>query len=265
MGADLLVATDLDGTLLRTDGTVSGATRRVLAAVDDAGVPVVFVTGRPLRWMAALWPVVGAHGVAVVGNGAVVYDVATQTVRRVRALERGAGLDVVAAIRDAVPDALMAIEDLEGIALESAAFKDDPSTRVGPLEDLWGDAVTKLLVRAPALDAAELQTRVAAAVGPAATVTWSMPGLVEISAVGVTKAAALAEVSADLGVDRDDVHAFGDMPNDLPMLTWAGTSYGVAGAHPSVLDVVDHVVPDNDADGVARTVARLVPFTANLL
>ena len=105
----------------------------------------------------------------------------------------------------------------------------------------------------------------AAAVGDAATVTWSMPGLVEISARGVTKAAALAEVCDDLGMASADVVAFGDMPNDLPMLTWAGTSYAVANAHPTVLAAADHVAPSHDADGVARTLARLVPITADLL
>ena len=261
----MLVATDLDGTLLRSDGTVSGATRRVLAGVEEAGVPVVFVTGRPLRWMTQLWPMVGAHGIAVVGNGAVVYDVAAGAVRHLHGIERLAGLAVADAIRAALPGALFALEDLDGIAVESVDFKDDPTDRVGPFEELWSDSVTKLLVRHPGIDAAELPGVVAAAVGDAATVTWSMPGLVEISATGVTKAAALAEVAADLGVPAADVVAFGDMPNDLPMLAWAGTSYAVANAHPSVLDAADHVAPANDADGVSRTLARLVPITPDLL
>ena len=62
-----------------------------------------------------------------------------------------------------------------------------------------------------------------------------------------------------------DVVAFGDMPNDLPMLAWAGTSYAVANAHPSVLAAADREAPSHDADGVARTLARLVPIAADLL
>ncbi|WP_148616118.1 Cof-type HAD-IIB family hydrolase [Nocardioides rubriscoriae] len=259
-----LVATDLDGTLLRADGTVSGATRRVLAAVEEAGVPVVFVTGRPLRWMTHLWEMVGAHGLAVAGNGAVVYDVAAGDVRRLHAVTRDVGLDVVAAIRAAVPGALFAVEDLAGIAIETARFKDDLTTRVGPLEEQWSDSVTKLLVRHDEA-VADLPERVLAAVGDAVTVTWSMPGLVEISAAGVTKAAALGEVAADLGVDAVDALAFGDMPNDLPMLAWAGTSYAVANAHPTVLAAADHVAPSHEVDGVAQTLARLVRIGPDLL
>ena len=83
----------------------------------------------------------------------------------------------------------------------------------------------------------------------------STTALLEISAPGVTKASTLAQVSADLGVDAADVIAFGDMPNDLPMLTWAGTSYAMADAHPTVVEVADHVAPSHDDDGVAKVLA----------
>ena len=52
--------------------------------------------------------------------------------------------------------------------------------------------------------------------------------------------------------------AFGDMPNDLPMLEWAGTSYAVANAHPTVLTAADHVTASNDDDGVAVVVEQLL-------
>ena len=71
-----LVATDLDGTLVRSDGTVSERTQRVLVELDRLGVPVVFVTGRPLRWAADVFDHVGGHGLAVISNGALVWDVA---------------------------------------------------------------------------------------------------------------------------------------------------------------------------------------------
>src|SRR3954470_7622164 len=70
-----LVATDLDGTLLHSDGTVTARTREVLDAVDRRGVTVVFVTGRPVRWMEPLWHHVGDHGLAICSNGGIVYDV----------------------------------------------------------------------------------------------------------------------------------------------------------------------------------------------
>ena len=73
-------------------------------------------------------------------------------------------------------------------------------------------------------------------VGDRAVVAFSgAGGLAEVSAKGVTKAAALAGWCAELGIDAGEVWAFGDMPNDLPMLTWAGRSFAVANAHDDVL------------------------------
>jgi hypothetical protein len=98
------------------------------------------------------------------------------------------------------------------------------------------------------------------AVGDLVTVTHSSGrGLLEMSARGVTKASALAELCTEQGVPAADVIAFGDMPNDLPMLIWAGRSYGVANAHPIVLAAVGHHTASNDDDGVALILERLFP------
>lgn len=266
--APALIATDLDGTLLRSDGTLSDATRRVLAAVEDAGVPVVFVTGRPVRWMESLWEVVGAHGLAIVSNGAVLYDVAERAVRRVDGLAHQPGLHLVDRLREVVPGARFAVECLEGLRLETG-FHDPhrvpPGSPVGPLGEVWDEPALKLLMRHDGADADEVHARVADAVGEGGVATWSMAGLVEISAPGVTKAAALARLCADLGVAAADTVAFGDMPNDLAMLGWVGESYAVANAHPAVLAAARHTAGSNDEDGVARTMARLVGLPDDLV
>ena len=255
-----LVATDLDGTLLRTDGTVSDRSREVLVALDRAGVPVVFVTGRPLRWMEALWADVGAHGLAIVANGAVVYDVTGARVRDVLGLPREQGLLVAKAIREAVPGAAFAIETVDGIRLGDGfrVRADLPAdTPRGPLEEIWDQDATKVLVRHDTVSFEELRAGVTEAVGDLATPSWSMEGLVEISAPGVTKAATLARVATELGVEAAAVIAFGDMPNDLPMLRWAGTAYAMANAHPSVRDAATHEAPANDDDGVATVLTEV--------
>ena len=84
-----------------------------------------------------------------------------------------------------------------------------------------------------------------------------MEGLVEISAAGITKAATLERVSAELGVGADDVVAFGDMPNDIAMLEWAGTSYAMANGHPSAIAAAGRTAPRNDEDGVAQVLEEL--------
>ena len=60
-----LVASDLDGTLLKADGTVDDRTRAAIAEAEAAGALVVFCTARPHRWMRPLAQETGHHGVAV--------------------------------------------------------------------------------------------------------------------------------------------------------------------------------------------------------
>jgi Cof subfamily protein (haloacid dehalogenase superfamily) len=258
-----LVATDLDGTLVRTDGSVSPATRDVLAELDRRGVPVVIVTARPIRWMDDLWPIVGRHGLVIVSNGAAVVEVSrdsAHTVRDVRGIEVEAGLALVEAVRAAAPEASFAVECVFGLVRDPSyveAERFPAGSPVGDLADVWTEPALKLLVKHDAPDPADFRERVFAAVGERAIATWTLDGLVEISATGVTKATALARVAEELDVPAAHVVAFGDMPNDLPMLAWAGTSYAMANAHPDVRAAADHVAPANDDDGVAEVLVGL--------
>ena len=79
-------------------------------------------------------------------------------------------------------------------------------------------------------------------------------GLVELSASGVDKASMLARTCARLGVPASRVAAFGDMPNDVSMLSWAGMPRVVANAHPALLALGFPVVPANHESGVGATI-----------
>lgn len=259
----MLIATDIDGTLLPDGaGQVRTRTAGVLADADRAGVPVVFVTGRPLRWMTGLWPHVGGHGRAIVSNGAVVYDVAEREVVRLAGLDAAVGLELADVIRTRLPDAAFALECVDGIRIEDGFPGDHPlpdGTPRGELSTLWSEPALKLLVRyRDAVAPEEIHRTVAALVGDAAVCTWSAAGLLEISAAGVTKASALAWLAERLGVAQDDVVAFGDMPNDVAMLRWAGRAYAVTGAHPDAVAAADQLAPPCDDEGVAEVIARLL-------
>ena len=220
----------------------------------------MIVTGRPMRWLADLLPVVGHHGLAVVSNGAAVYDVARGEATEVRGIEAAVGLELARRIQDQLSGATFAVESVSGIAL-APGFVDieriPEGSRVGALDELWTAPALKLLVRHPDADHERLRRAVDEAVGDLATPTWSMEGLVEISAAGVTKASALAAIAERLGVTAADTVAFGDMPNDVPMLRWAGTSYAVANAHADALAAADREAPANDDDGVAVVLGEL--------
>jgi hydroxymethylpyrimidine pyrophosphatase-like HAD family hydrolase len=255
------VATDLDGTLLDDDGLLSARTQDVLRRVQEQGVRVVIVTARPLRWMDELWAQVGGgRGVGIVSNGAITYDIGSRQVLEVQGIPAEAGLPMVEALREAAPGTAIALECLGGYRHEPAyvdLHPTPPDMRVGDLAELWDEPAVKVLAQHLTLDPDDFRARAIDAIGDAATPTWTIDHLMEISAVGVTKGGALAALCADLGVAPDQVVAFGDMPNDLAMLTWAGTSYAVANGHESVLAAADHVAPRNSEDGVAVTLARV--------
>jgi HAD superfamily hydrolase (TIGR01484 family) len=274
-----LVATDLDGTLLRSDGTVSARTREVLEAVEAAGVEVVFVTARPPRWLDALAHLVGRHGRVICLGGAAVWDLADGTALDVCGFDRDAVRAVVADLRAAVPDVALAVERTDGPAFDPWFPRDEvglpASARAVPVEEvLDAGVVGKLLAVGPgsalstrpghvlhggATDARQEDffARVRAAAAGRAHLAFSgAAGLAELLPPGVTKDAALARWCARLGIEAADVWAFGDMPNDLPMLRWAGRGIAVANAHPDVLACADAVVGSHDDDGVAAALEK---------
>ena len=246
---------------MRSDGTVSERTHQVLSAVEELGVPVVFVTGRPLRWAEEVFEYVGSHGLAIVSNGALVWDVANEAVHLERPVAPDHAKEVCRLRRAAVPGSLFAVETLDGFGLEPAYLERHPvpeGSRRAPVEELLSRPILKLLARHEELEPQEYWDAAAEALGDRMTITWSSSStLLEMSAPGVTKASTLALLAADLGVEAQDVVAFGDMPNDLPMLEWAGTSYAMADAHPTVVEAADHVAPGHDEDGVASVLAGI--------
>jgi HAD superfamily hydrolase (TIGR01484 family) len=256
-----LVATDLDGTLLHTDGTVTDRTRAALTAVEAQGVAIVFVTGRPVRWMESLWQHVGDHGLAICSNGGIVYDVAARAVRSARPIPPSTGLQVAGLLREGLPGTTFALERADGFAKEPTFREREPvppDVVEGPLDEIFDEHTVKLLARHASYDPEAFWKAGDDLVGHLVTTTWSSLGaLIEISAAGVTKASTLALLCEELGITADEVVAFGDMPNDLAMLEWAGTSYAMAGAHPSVLALAGHTAPSNEDDGVAAVLEQL--------
>ncbi|MFH8567562.1 HAD hydrolase family protein [Streptomyces sp. NPDC017993] len=363
--APRLIATDLDGTLLHDDKTVSDRTIAALAAAERAGIEVFFVTGRPARWMDVVSDHVHGHGLAICANGAAVVDLHRgRRIVEVSPLERAVAIDVVDILRSAAPGTSFAVERTGGIHYEPhyPPFHRDPAAVIAPAEKLLaedfapppapdttgidatgievtgidvgeGDAgrigadalggvngaapgpaatgvddisdtltapargsataqdaaggteaavfvsstsgidtpaghinttgpnqpVLKLLAHHPEMDPDAFLALARSAAGGLASFTRSSPtALLEISGPGVSKAGTLARCCAERGIAPAEVVAFGDMPNDIEMLTWAGTAYAMANAHPDVLAATDHRTESNNNDGVAAVIERIV-------
>lgn len=257
-----LVATDLDSTLLRDDGTVSARTRRAIARAQESGIVVVLVTARSPRTLRPLARQVGVGGLAICCNGAIVYDLATDAIVQHAPLAAALAHQLVVALRAAMPGVCFAVErglragqDHRYAALNPIAG--DHTLLIDDALALCASGVTKLIVLHPAMPLPELLRITSELAGERATVTHSSTAFVEVSAAGVTKAAALQQLCSGLGIEAARVVACGDMPNDLPMLRWAGRSVAVANAHPDVLAAAREVTATNDEDGVARVLERL--------
>jgi Cof subfamily protein (haloacid dehalogenase superfamily) len=257
-----LVASDLDGTLVRSDGTVDDRTRRAIAAAEAAGATVVFCTARPHRGLAELAEATGYRGVAICNNGAMLWDLHTESVIEASPLEPAIARELVALLEAEVPGGAWAVERTGGFGHEPGYVTRWPipeDTTVAAVQALIGEPAVKLMLRHNRLTADALLERARQACGHLAEFSHSSATdtLLEISAAGVSKATALARLCERHRIDRGDVIAFGDMPNDLPMLAWAGHGVAVANAHPEVIAAADEVTASNDESGVALVLERL--------
>ncbi len=257
-----LVATDLDGTVVRSDGSISERTLKALRSVASHGVQVVFVTGRPPRWLAPVLTETGIHGPAICSNGAQVIDTATGTVLIQHLLEPPLVGAIAADILDRFSKAAFGAELAAGFACEKRFAPGwDPPEDSGnmQLDELTLNPMVKLMAHCPGVDPDVLLEEARSIVGDRATVTRSIAiSLVEVCRKGVDKGTALAELARSLGVRREEVLAFGDQTNDAPMLAWAGQSYAVANAHPEALEAARFTTASVDDDGVAAVLETLL-------
>jgi hydroxymethylpyrimidine pyrophosphatase-like HAD family hydrolase len=136
------------------------------------------------------------------------------------------------------------------------AWLNPDNTEVSFADVLSAPAV-KLLVRKPGMPSSELAAALAKHVGFLGDITYSTnDGLVEISPIGISKAIGLQEIARPLEIGAQDTVAFGDMPNDVPMLVWAGHGVAMGNAHPEAVEVANEVTASNDDDGLARVLER---------
>ncbi|MFJ4570825.1 HAD family hydrolase [Streptomyces sp. NPDC088846] len=259
-----LVATDLDGTLLRNDGTVSERTRAALAAVTAAGAAHIIVTGRAVPWTRHVLDDLGYEGLAVCGQGAQVYHAGEHKLLTSLTLDRQlAGLALSKVEAEVGPLALAASRDgLDGDVLVGPGYR----VQEGPLPavfaedpaELWSAPLNKVYIQHPDLDDDALAKAARAAVGNLVDVVMAGPGVVEILPLGLSKATGLSLAARRLGVKAVDTLAFGDMPNDIPMFAWAQRGVAMANAHEDLKAVAQEITASNEDDGIAVVLEQLL-------
>ncbi|MFH9265836.1 HAD family hydrolase [Streptomyces sp. NPDC017546] len=261
-----LVATDLDGTLLRPDDTVSVRSRAALALAAAAGARHLVVTGRPVPGIRALLADLAYTGLVVCGQGTQLYEAGAggggRLLRSVT-LDREAADTALGKIEAEVGAVFAAVDQdgVDGVTLIEDGYRMPnptlPARRVGSRAALWERPVIKVLVRHPELGDDALTAAARGAVGDLATVTMAGPGTVELAPRGVDKGTGLALAAELLGIGAERTVAFGDMPNDLPMFAGSGHRVAMGNAHPELRAAADEVTLSNAEDGVAVVLERL--------
>ncbi|MEO9329239.1 HAD family hydrolase [Gordonia aurantiaca] len=271
-GPPTLIASDVDGTLIDDENRVTPRTLAALAGARDAGVEFVLATGRPPRWIAEItdqFAGTDAHvRYAVCANGAILYDAEHDRVLWSANLEPDIMVKLGEIAYREIPGCGIAAERAGRSAHDAAtppfvasagyehAWLNPDHIEVGD-DEVFGEPAVKLLVRKPDMPSGEMAERLRPHVGDLAQVTFSTDnGLIELSVPGTHKASGLARLCAETGLPADGLIAFGDMPNDVEMLTWASHGVAMAHGHRAALDAADEITVGNNDDGVARVLER---------
>jgi hypothetical protein len=264
----VLIASDVDGTLLDDDEKITPRTREAVVAAVDSGAVFVLATGRPPRWVHPVVDALGFAPMAVCANGAVIYDPATDRIISARTLSADALAELAEIATRVIPGAGLAVERVGTSAHDAAtpqfvsspgyehAWLNPDNTEVS-VEDLLSAPAVKLLIRKAGARSSDMAAALAKHVGLEGDITYSTNnGLIEVVPLGISKATGVDELARPLGITAEDVVAFGDMPNDVPMLGWAGLGVAMGNAHPDAVAAADEVTASNTEDGVARVLER---------
>ncbi|MFJ6822567.1 HAD family hydrolase [Streptomyces niveus] len=259
-----LVATDLDGTLLGEDHTVSARTREALTAATAAGAAHIIVTGRAVPWTRGILDDLGYDGLAVCGQGAQVYHAGEHRLLTSVTLDRQVAVVALSKIEAEVgPLALAASRDgLDGDVLIGPGYQVQdgplPSLRLDDRAEMWTQPINKVYIQHPELSDDALAKVARETAGGMVAVVMAGPGVVEILPLGLSKATGLSLAARRLGVTAADTIAFGDMPNDIPMFGWARHGVAMANAHEALKAMADEVTASNEDDGIAVVLEKLL-------
>ena len=267
--APRLIASDIDGTLLDRNHRVPRRNRDAVARAVQQGAYFALSTGRPFRWIAPVLEQLPVRPVCVTSNGAVLYDSAEDRVMSAHELSPAALAEVVDVAQSALGTVGFgaeraggsladAVEDLfvvERHYSENALFEGFGVVSMG---ELVGQPAVKFLIRNTDYTAPELYELIAPHIDPElAHLTYSVQeGILEVAAPNVTKRRGVEWLAEHIGVAQQETIAFGDMPNDIEMLTWAGCGVAMENAHPEVKAAADAVTVANHQAGVAKVLER---------
>jgi len=290
----LLVALDVDGTILDIEGRISERMMASLARLRARGARVVISTGRGIQAALPVAHRVGlTDGWMICANGAITLRMDPTAPGGYEVVDSVTfdPADAIAALSRAVPDGIVAVEVLGGGFKVSRPFPDGElieAQRVVSLEEMASQPVTRVVLRAPGMDVNEFSELVAGCGLHSVEYAIGWTAWLDVAPDGVTKASALQALAARLGADAEraghagraehaeqtghtghtghtgqTMHtiAVGDGANDIEMLRWAGIGAAMGSAPQSVKDSSDIVTEPVWHDGCAALLDAVVERT----
>lgn len=259
MSAPRLIVLDLDGTLLGADGAVSDVNSAALRRAVSAGTRVVIATGRPPRWLEHLRPSIPSS-LALCCNGGVVLDLETDTVLESHPLDGDRLLQAILELRASGSVFKVGVEGLPefGVAVErDYPFRSGIEVARMTIEEMCAAYVVKVLIRPEPGTGQPIVDHLRANYSAEFTLTRSTnDGLIEVSRAGITKGAVIDRLARSWGIEPAEAIAFGDMPNDIEMLLWAGHSVAMGNADDAVKAIADETAGNHDDSAVGRVLER---------
>jgi Cof subfamily protein (haloacid dehalogenase superfamily) len=261
-----LLVLDLDGTVMDGNFNISRAVDDAIAAAREHGVLVTIATGRTFKSLLQFLPPIGGDEPVISYQGALIGDPQTGNILYQAGLS---GQLAARAVKHLQESGIVPLAFCDGKTVVDRwspeldvylGFHPGGESDVLVVPDLVGYSrefePIKLLFAADPDELDSIVARLRLEFGNSASVVRSHRQLGEITAPGVDKGSAIAQLARLLNVERDEVIAIGDEENDISMIEWAGLGLAMANAPASVLAVADATVPPIEEDGVAVAIHR---------
>ena len=255
-----LIATDFDGTLANSNGKVSERTRSALAALKETNIEFVVITGRPPRYCNSIAEETQIPTSLICANGALSYDPHLGTIEQFATINLLVAVDLIKETRRHSPNAAFSAEMgtefvAEGKWLELAGRP--PEENISDIVPYLNHNIHKLLVNIPGQSPDSTISSLSKIWGPRINPTHAGLPFVELMPPGIDKAFGLQRLCNEKGITPSSVIAFGDMPNDNAMLSWAGWGIAMANAHAETRLIANEITKSNADDGVAVILEKL--------
>jgi len=261
-----LVALDLDDTLLNDDLVITPRTMEAIQAARRQGVTVTIATGRVYESALPYAVELGLDAPLITFQGAMVVAMDGQVISH-RPMERGVSLEILDFLLSFGYHVTLYIKEklyIEETSAETDSYRARiriPFNVVPSLKEMLAardEGVTKYVLMSEPANIREALVAFRERFGDRVQAVLSKPNFLEISRPDTGKGVALAKMAEDMGLDRSQVMAMGDSPNDMDMIVYAGWGICMANGVDEVKEKARWVTASNNDEGVAVAFEALV-------